>query len=124
MYFPDVELSFKANQLRVRIDSIKNELHSFRDKKSESFSYKNIKKIKALKIGILDFNSFVKKYYSDKARIKTADFINVVDVSKGTSSIPWETYYFEKTNVYSTITILTFIDGQILKLQQKAIQTD
>ena len=53
---------------------MKNELSSLTNKKeSESFSNKDIEKLKALKNNLSDYNLFIKKYYKKNIRIRAND---------------------------------------------------
>lgn len=118
---PEVELAIKANAISRCLDSIRHELVLLANQKSAtSFSYPNNSRLLALKNNLADYNTFIQKHFPGKSNIKTADFVNVADVPNGSSSVPWEIYYFKNTTVLSIITELTFINTQVLKLQQKA----
>jgi len=119
---PEVELAIKVNTITRCIDSIKHDLVILTNQKAAAeFTYPNKARLIALKNNLADYNSFIQKHFSGKPNIKPGDFVNIADVQEGTASIPWEIYYFKNSTVFSIITELTFINTQVLKLQQKAI---
>lgn len=121
-YLPEVELAVKANAINRCIDSMKHDLFILAKQKGRtSFTYPDKPRLQTLKNNLADYNSFIQKNFSYKPGIKQGDYINMTDVSIGTAFIPWERYYFQDTNIFSVISTLTFINTQVLKLQQKAI---
>ena len=122
-YVPEVELSIRVNSIVLCIDSIKHELFVLTNKKEAvSFSYPYMNRLVVLKNNLRSYNSFIQKHFGNKPRIKTADFINVEDIKSGDKQVTWEIYFFKNTNVFAALTELTFINTQVLKLQQKAIR--
>jgi hypothetical protein len=118
---PQVELAIKANTISRCIDSIKHDLVLLTNQKaSTEFTYPDKPRLLALKNNLADYNSFIQKYFSGRSNIKSGDFVNIADVQKRASFIPWEIYYFKNSTVFFIITELTFINTQVLKLQQKA----
>ena len=119
--FPEVELAIKVNTITKCIDSMKHDLVLLtKQKEAASFSYPDKDRLFRLKNNLAGYNSFIQKHFYNRPNIKPGDFVNVDDIHNGSASIPWEIYYFKNTGVLSVITELTFINTQVLKLQQKA----
>jgi hypothetical protein len=119
---PEVELAIKVKAITMCIDSIRHDLVILsKQEGSTPFSYPNMPRLLSLKNNLAGYNSFIQSHFPGKLNIGQADLINVADIPTGSSSIPWENYYFKNTNVLAVITALTFINTQVLKLQQKAI---
>lgn len=124
-HLPEVELAIKVNTISRCIDSIKHDLVILtKQKETTSFSYPDKPRLLSLKNNLADYNSFLQDHFSANSDIKVGDLVNVADIPNGSSSTPWEVYYFENTSVFGVITELTFINTQILKLQHKATQPE
>ena len=120
-HLPEVELAIRANAIFVCIDSIKHALVILANKNTAaSFSYPDTAKLLYLKTNLQHYNSFIQQHFSHKPGIKPADLVDVDDVKTGAKPIPWEVNYFQNTTVLSVITVLTYIDTQVQKLQHKA----
>lgn len=122
-HLPEVELAIRANAIFVCIDSIKHDLVVLANKSNAtSFSYPDTARLLYLKTILQHYNSFIQQHFPHKPGIKPADLVDVDDVKTGAKPVPWEVHYFQNTTVLSVITVLTYIDTQVQKLQHKAMR--
>ena len=119
--FPEVELAIKVRAITSCIDSMKHDLVLLSTQKEAiPFTYPDEPRLLRLKDNLAGYNLFILKHFSDKPNIKRNDFVNIVDVPDGTSSVPWEIYYFRNTSILSVLRELWVVNTQVLKLQHKA----
>lgn len=120
---PEVELSIKANAITACIDSIRHEVVLLSEKKeAASFSYPDKGRLLTLKNNLINYNRFIREKFPGHPAIRPADFIGVENMETGDRSIPWEVYHFENTTALAAIIELKFINMQVQKLKQKAMQ--
>lgn len=120
-HLPEVELAIRANAIFVCIDSIKHDLIVLANKNTAaSFSYPDTARLLYLKNNLQHYNSFIQQHFAHKPAIRPADLVRIDDEKIGAKPIPWEVHYFQNTTVLSVITVLTYVDTQVQKLQHKA----
>ena len=118
---PQVELAIKVKAIISCIDSMKHDLVLLSTQKEAiPFTYPDEPRLLRLKNNLAGYNRFILEHFSDKPQIKRKDFVNIADVPDGTTSVPWEIYYFKNTSMLSVLKELTVINTQVLKLHHKA----